>query len=485
MENDKKVVKVKLVKHEWPDERARRHKKNLKAVGFVVLMLLMFVSGCFVGGGLAMPEDEINHNKLNAVLNLMENNWYFGKDIDDLTNVLLDKAISGITTQENDIHTQYMDSEYAKSFLGSMEGNVVGIGVQYSTATSDNVVLKVFTHSPAEEAGMLAGDIIRKVDGVAVEDIEDLSSAVKGKEGTYVNITVQRGSQLIDLNCERRNVETSVNGYIKGDVGVLEILSVAENSADAVHQVLENFEQQNIHKVIVDVRGNGGGYLTSVVDIASYFLPKESVVLQEQDKKGNVVQDKTSNAIEPYRFDKVAVLIDGGSASAAEVLALALKEQINATLIGDVSYGKGTIQTTQPFSDGSMLKYTKAIWLSPQGNWINGVGITPDILVETPPALLMPRPTEFEAVGVDTVSNACMSMQVYLDYLGYDVDRQDGYFSEKTLSAMHSFEKDYGLSTSDTLDSDLLTFMLSKVIYESKIDESKDIQMVRALEEMK
>ena len=176
-------------------------------------------------------------------------------------------------------------------------------------------------------------------------------------------------------------------------------------------------------------------------------------------------------------------MINQDTASAAEVLAIALKETLNATIIGDVSYGKGTIQTTIPFSDGSMLKYTKAIWLSPNGNSINNVGITPDILVETANALLTPAPKDFETVGVDSVSSACHTMQIYLDYLGYDIDRQDGYFSTQTLQALRQFESDYGLDAQDELDDELLTVILSKVIYVSHVDESKDVQKLRAIEE--
>ena len=236
---------------------------------------------------------------------------------------------------------------------------------------------------------------------------------------------------------------------------------------------------------MIDLRDNGGGYLTSVVDIASYFLPKGSIVLQEQDKDKNIIEDRTNSDIEPYEYDQIEVLINQDTASAAEVLALALKETLNATIIGDVSYGKGTVQTTIPFSDGSMLKYTKAIWLSPNGNSINNVGITPDILVETEEALLTAAPQDFEAVSVDSVSTACQVMQIYLDYLGYDIDRQDGYFSTQTLQAMRQFESDYGLEAQDELDDELLTVILSKVIYVSRVDESKDIQKIRALEEFK
>lgn len=482
MSEEKKVVKVKLVKHEWPDERRNRHKRYVKTAGFCILAVVLFFSGIFIGVGVAPEEKSTLDYKMNAVYRLMKENWFFGNEIENLDDELLDSAIYGMTTQEKDPFTTYMDSKVANQFMSSMEGNIVGIGVQYSTATDDYIILKVFKGSAADQAGIQEGDIIRKVDGVAVHEIDDITSAVTGKEGSKVVITIQRGNEFKDVTCIRKNFDSSVNGYIKDGIGVLEIMTIAENTAIKVGEVLDTFKSKDVKRIIIDLRDNGGGYLTSVVDIASYFLPQGSVVLQEKDKNGNILSDKTNPKITPYDFDKIVVMIDGGSASAAEVLAIALKETIDVTLVGNTSYGKGTIQTTMPFSDGSMLKYTKAIWLSPKGNWVNKVGIKPDVEVLTDKALLTGKPYEFDPVGVDSVSPACQSMQIYLDYLGYSVGRSDGYFSTQTLSAMKQFIHDYGLKNQDTLDDNLLTVIFSKVIYESRINEAMDHQKIKAME---
>lgn len=480
--NEEKSSKVKLVKHEWPDERRKRHKRYLKTAGWCALSIILFFSGLFIGVGVAPEEKNTLDYKLNAVYRIMKEDWFFGNEIDDLKERLLDSAIYGMTTQEKDPFTAYMDSNVANQFMSSMEGNIVGIGVQYSTATDDYIILKVFKGSAADEAGIQAGDIIRKVDGVAVSEIEDITNAVTGKEGSKVVITVQRGSEMMDVTCVRKNFDSSVNGYIQDGIGVLEIMTIAENTALKVGEVLDYFKSNDVERIIIDLRDNGGGYLTSVVDIASYFLPQGSVVLNEKDKDGNVSSDKTNPKITPYNFEKIVVMIDGGSASAAEVLAIALKETIDVTLVGDTSYGKGTIQTTMPFTDGSMLKYTKAIWLSPKGNWVNKVGIKPDVEVLTDKALLTGKPKEFDPVGIDSVSPACQSMQIYLDYLGYSVGRSDGYFSAQTLSAMKQFINDYGLKNQNQLDEDLLTVIFSKVIYESRINEKMDHQKIKAME---
>lgn len=488
MSEDKKLVRVKLVKHEWPDERAARHKKYLKRALCVLLVIGIFVGGVFTGSYIssASSSGSALNGKLNTIYRIMNEIWYFGSDVENISSKLLDDAIYGMTTQESDLHTNYFDSETAKSFLSSMEGQLVGIGVQYSTATEDYIILRVFEGSPAEQAGLKVGDIIRKIDNVSIEEYEDIASAVKGKEGTTVKIGVQRGSDFFDFDCVRKAVNTSANGYIQDGVGVIEILSIAENTADVVGEILSKFEKEHVEKIIIDLRGNGGGYLSTIVDVASYFLPSDSIVLMEENKEKERIEYKTNPKITPYHYEKIEILIDQDTASAAEVLTIALKELLdNVTVIGDVSYGKGTIQTTQPFSDGSMLKYTKAIWLSPKGNSINNVGITPDILVETEPALLTGIPKEFEPVGYDSVSVACKSLQIYLKYLGYSIDREDGYFSLATLNALKQFESDYGIDQQETLDSHLLTIVLSKVIYEGNVNEAKDYQKIRAFEEIK
>lgn len=486
MSEEKKLVRVKLVKHEWPDERAARHKRYLKRILFVLLGVALFCGGVFAGFSINKPtiNNTVVSGKVDAVYRIMNELWYFGNDVENLSSELIDDAIYGMTTQE-DIHTTYMDSEYAKQFLTSMEGQLVGIGVQYSTATEDYIILKVFEGSPAEKAGLKVGDIIRQVDGVSIEELEDIAMAVKGKAGTEVVMGVQRGGEILNLTCTRAAVNTSANGYVKGDVGVLEILTIAENTSDVVGEILSNFEKQQVKKLIIDLRGNTGGYLSTIVDVASYFLPSDSIVLMEENKEKDRIEYKTNPKIVPYSYEKIVILTDQDTASAAEVLTIGMSELMdNVTVVGDVTYGKGTIQTTLPFSDGSMVKYTKAIWLSPKGTWINDVGITPDVLVETAKALLTGAPKEFDPVGYDSVSDACYSLQIYLKYLGYDIDREDGYFSNKTLEALKQFQNDYGMVVQETLDSHLLTVVLSKVIYEGNVNEAKDIQMIQAFEEI-
>ena len=354
MSEEKKVVKVKLVKHEWPDERQARHRKYIKRALGVVLAVVLFLGGMTAGAFIAQPQDSksLTSSKLNMILKIMNELWYFGDEIDDLSTELLDDAIYGITTQEIDIHTQYLDSEYAQQFLSSMEGAFVGIGVQYSTATQDYIILRVFKDSPAENAGMRVGDIIRKVGGVAVEEIEDISGAVKGEAGSQVTITVQRGNEMLDLECIRGDVNSSANGYVSGDVGVLEILTVADNTASVVGEILADFEEQGIKKILIDLRDNGGGYLTSVVDIASYFLPKGSIVLQEQDKDKNIisVEEKPTHPKSKYAITGLYFYPDD-VVSKAKLVKKSPRGELEITTLNDMYLQEGRLKA-QLLGDG-------------------------------------------------------------------------------------------------------------------------------------
>lgn len=443
MKEDNKVVRVKLVKHEWPDERAARKQKQ-KAI-----FLKMLIGAClFVGGfGVATFVNRgantsiKNDSKYSVIHNVMSQLWYFGKDKENLEDQLMDGAINGMVDAGGDIHTQYMDRETASKFLSSLEGKFAGIGAQYSVFNGKAELLNIFYDSPAEKAGLLANDKIIKVDGIAVAEIEDLGKVIKGEAGTKVVVTIERGDEIFDVEIIRGDVDSSVQGEIMNNVGILTISAFAENSANSVKMYLERFKEANVNKLIIDLRNNGGGYLTTVVEIGSYLMPNNLLVLQEETRDGKITEYKTKNNITPFEFDEMVVMVNEDTASASEVLTAALRENMDVEVVGVKTYGKGTVQKSVTFKDGSLIKYTTAQWLTPKNNKIDGVGITPDYLVDLPLAARVGIVVEGE-FAVDSVSEECMIAQIYLQFLGYDVDRSDGYFSEKTLAALNAFERD-------------------------------------------
>ena len=245
-------------------------------------------------------------------------------------------------------------------------------------------ISKVYSGTPAEEAGLLQGDVIVSADGndATSMEVSDLVQIIRGEEGTTVSLEIYREAtnKTFTVDVERRNVELpSVEGeMLDGGIGYIQIGEFQTKTAEQFDEILSGLEQQDMKGLIVDVRSNPGGLLNSVVEILDRLLPEGTVVYTE-DKYGNR-QDFTSDA-ECVDYP-IVVLCDENSASAAEIFSGAMQDYNYATLIGTTTYGKGIVQTIYPLSDGDALKVTTAKYFTPNGNYIHGKGITPDIELE-------------------------------------------------------------------------------------------------------
>ena len=254
---------------------------------------------------------------------------------------------------------------------------------------SDNnsiVVVEVFEDSPSYKAGLKVGDVITKVDGESYEgkSSTDISNYVKNSGKSKVVLTVVRDGEEKDITINLSKVEIPyVNSKIieKDDkkIGYIGISLFSSNSYKQFKNKLEELEKEKISGLVIDVRDNSGGYLTSVTDICNLFLEKGKVIYQLEDSNGKVKKKDTTKEKRDY---KIVVLINKGSASASEILASAIKESYGGDVVGTNSFGKGTVQQTKKLLDGSMIKYTTQKWLTPNGNFINEVGVTPTKEVE-------------------------------------------------------------------------------------------------------
>ncbi len=487
---EKKTVRFKLERHKWPDEIEAEKRKRKKR-----LCIVFLCGACFFGGilfsnhsTLSLGNGKEELDKLSQIYEVLLNKWYFGKDIENLDSKLIDQAINGMVDGGKDIHTMYMDVRTAQDFTSSLEGNFVGIGIQFY-AMNDNIFIvdKVFPNSPAQEAGILKGDQIYKIDGVVCEKmtLDDVADLVKGNEGSTVSIEVIREGNVIPMEVSRREVSNSVFGEVKEGIGIMEIHSFSETSGNEAGNYLKEFQKQNIQKLILDLRDNGGGYLNAVRDIASYFLPKDTVIFQEENKKGEVKEYRTLNSHDQYSFENIVILVNQNTASASEVLAAALKEYLRVDIVGMRSYGKGTVQVPLTFKDGSIFKYTTAQWLTPSGSKINGVGITPDYEVSLDEALMtrVPQLEKQEVYEADTVSVVAKSVQIYLKFLGYTVDRTDEYFSVMSSQALRTYQADMGLEANGKINDEVVASLLSSCAKKWREEKSTlDVQMKKAME---
>ena len=284
-------------------------------------------------------------------------NYYGELDKDKL----IDGAVEGMISSVGDTFTSYSDTESTSSFDETINGSYEGIGCTVATLEDGTIsVIDMFDDSPSYKAGLKVGDVILKVDGESYEgkNSNDISNYIKNSGKSKIVLTVKRNNKKI--------------GYIK-------ISLFASNSYKQFKNKLDELEKSNIDDLIIDVRDNSGGYLSSVTDICNLFLDKGKVIYQLEDSKGKVKKKDTTK--EKRKYD-IVVLINGGSASASEILASAIKESYGGDIVGTNSYGKGTVQQTKKLLDGSMIKYTTQKWLTPDGNSINEVGVTPTKVVE-------------------------------------------------------------------------------------------------------
>lgn len=304
------------------------------------------------------------------------------KDIDE--KKLKEAAINGMLSLLKDKHTSYFDETNAENFNTTLNGTFEGIGASIFK-DEDNLatVGTVYKNSPAEKAGIRENDKFIKVDDKDVTNmaIDEISKLIKSKK-SEMTLLMQREKEKYTTKLSIGTVEiSSVTSKIYEEnnkkIGYIYISIFALNTDEQFEEDLKYLEKKGIDSLIIDLRSNTGGHLETTVNIASQFLNKKQVVCQIKNKENIKKIYSNSNSTRKY---PIVVLVNGESASGSEVLAAALQEEYNATLIGEKTYGKGTVQTTYRFSDGSMIKYTTESWLTSNGNSIDEKGITPDII---------------------------------------------------------------------------------------------------------
>ena len=310
------------------------------------------------------------------------NNYY--KEVDK--DKLVESAINGMVSSIGDEYTSYSDKDVTDNFNEAVNGKYMGIGALIMKNEKDLVIYKVFEDSPSYRAGLKDGDIILKLDDKDTKDmsVNDIASIVKNDDNKEVKLLVKRGEENLDITIVKDMVELPVvSGKVINHndkkIGYISLSIFSSVASEQFNKELVKLEKEGISGLVIDVRGNSGGYLTTVTDIASYFLKKGDIIYKlEVNDKVTVRKDKTKES----RDYPVAVLIDKNSASASEILASSIKESYNGYVVGTNSYGKGTVQQTLVLSDGSMIKYTIEKWLTPLGNWINEEGVIPTNYVE-------------------------------------------------------------------------------------------------------
>jgi carboxyl-terminal processing protease len=302
-------------------------------------------------------------------------------------------AVAGMVDALGDVHTAFVDPKRAAYLNSQLQGSFEGIGATVDMVNGRLTVVAPIKGAPADKAGLQAGDVILQVDGKPIVnmDVSEAVALIRGPKGTPVRLTVQRGSNpSFELTIVRDTIDVPevTSKMLENDtIAYVQLSEFGEKAKSELHQALSDALAKNPKALIFDLRGNPGGYLTTAIDVASEFIPPDQVVLVEKFKNGDKKLYKSSGGGVATKIPMV-LLVNEGSASASEILSAALRDYKRATIIGQKTFGKGSVQTVHQLSDNSQLRVTIANFYSPQENVINDVGVKPDIEV--------PDPTEYE-----------------------------------------------------------------------------------------
>lgn len=303
-------------------------------------------------------------------------------------------AIDGLVDTYGDPYTVFLPPKDAADFSEDISGNFSGVGMEVGIRDNFVTIIAPLPNTPAEKAGLLAGDVIVRIDGESTEDmrIDDAVDLIRGEKGTSVELVIFREGEdeFMTVSVTRDTIEIPTVKTEKRDkTFIISLYSFNAVSEEKVRDAIVEFSQSGAQSLILDLRGNPGGFLQSAVTIASYFLPSGKVVVIE-DSGANTEQQffRSRSRLQesPFNNKNLVVLVDNGSASASEILAGALKDHDYATIIGTDTFGKGSVQELIELDDGSSLKVTVARWLTPNGVSISEQGLAPHILISRTPA---------------------------------------------------------------------------------------------------
>ncbi|MCM1053289.1 MAG: S41 family peptidase [Ruminococcus sp.] len=324
--------------------------------------------------------DLINDKELNDFLKVyasITSEYYENIDKEEM----LDKAIDAMMSYLGDDYTSYLNGEATDELLEKLAGEYKGIGIAINN--EDKSITKVYENTPASKAGVQIGDIIvgfNEIDATTM-DASELTNKIKNTND-YFTLKLKRNEEIVEVSIKSEKIispSIEYNMIENTTIGYLYIETFSKTLGTQVKSALNNLENSGMTALIIDVRNNTGGYLTSADEVASFFLEKNKIIYSLSYKNDVTnYKDKTDE----HRSYDIIVLANGNSASASEILAAALVESYGARIVGETTFGKGRVQETMELNDGSMVKYTSAYWLTPNGNCIDEIGISPNYYVK-------------------------------------------------------------------------------------------------------
>ena len=398
---------------------------------------------------------------------------------------LYQSALDGIESKLDDYSGIYTQEE-AMNLVSTLQSDYVGIGVGVQMVNDAIVITQIFEGGDALEEGVMLNDQIIRVNGEEVigQDIDTVVTKIKGPEGTFVNIDLQRGNRVISLTIERRQIvipsidaidlraiDESIDEAFIQQVAGYRVDSFSEGTDEQLRQAI--LEKEGLEYVILDMRDNTGGYLDTAVNIGKFLIP-EGVITSLVSKNG---ESQVYRSYVKNPSVKIVLLVNGNSASATEIFAAAVKESGIGVVIGETTFGKGVAQAFYQTNSGQIVKLTTEEFLSRDGNKINGVGVVPDIIVDMPEYIL-PK----DRLYIGDQSEQVKVVEELLYYLGYLEEMPDESYERATFEAVKKFQADVGLYSYGVCDYTTQVALNASYLKEK---ESNDLQMQRAIEWIK
>lgn len=375
-------------------ENRRYYRNRRSGFGVIALVLVVFLAGVFLGTNLRGIAHRLGINlvdnsfaKLEAVYGWVKAHHVDPEALD--SERAIEDAIRGMLPHVDGGYTRYESAEEAAQFNQStLEGKYSGVGLQSKPPTSGEMEVEiVFRGSPAEDSGVKVRDKIIAVDGQTIKGLTQLeiNERIRGEVGTVVTLTIVREGEAAPLNIAIKRGLIAlpvVDHWVDGDIGVVAMYRFTETAPGQLKEAILDLKEQQVAAILFDLRSNGGGLLYSAQEIVDFFVPAGELIVRQVDRHGAEQVLKTTE--ETIWDGPLAILLNGASASASEVVAGALQDHDRAVLLGEVSFGKGTVQVPYPLTDGSRLWITQYRYLTPAGRDIHESGLTPDYSIEQP-----------------------------------------------------------------------------------------------------
>jgi carboxyl-terminal processing protease len=425
-----------------------------------------------------ISEDEVA--KLSAVYKLLNQRYFEQVDRAKLT----DGALDGLVSALEDPYSEYMNAKEIETFFSEhINSSFTGIGAEVTLRDGNIVIVSPIRNSPAERAGLLAGDTIISVNGELLQGftLSEAVGKIRGPKGTQAKLRILRAgtAEPMEIIVVRDDIslETVEGQMLDGGIGLIRISQFAVNTGERYLEELKKLENKGMQGLIIDVRNNPGGVVEAVQTVADSIVPSGKTIMHLEYRDGKREQTTSKGTGKTY---PVVVLINQGSASASEILAAAIEESAGGQLVGKTTFGKGLVQTTVRLNDGSGVKLTIAKWLTPDGEMIHKQGIKPNLDIEQTKlfeAVSIPKEAD---IHLDMAGEEVKNVQLILEGLGMKPGRTDGYFSQATKNAVVQFQQMYGLTVNGIVDKKTAV-KLEEVVIKKYLDPANDTQLKAAI----